>query len=216
MTLWDVLRSLSRWWLAVLLGMVATAVAGLFVIREPGVYFTRTQVVFLAPATWYRNVLAATPESVVVTASVVAKRVVGPDIAIKYGSLDATIIGTTPKREGVWIRAEDQGGQWAPDFDKPIIVVDIVAPSVERVRELQHEAIQSIQYELDRIQRELQPSGRDLITMEVAPSTTGISNVRGNRVRALGMTGLLGALMTLAIVAVLESRHRMRHRRGLL
>ena len=206
MTLWEALRALVRRWPVVLVGMALTAMVGLVAIREPGVYFTRMQVVFLAPSTWYRNVLQTTPEAVMVTAGAVAKRVVGPGDVIKYGSLDATIIGTTGVREGVWIRAEDQGGQWAPDFRTPIIVVDVVAASPARVREMQDESIQRIQGELDRLQGELNRSHLDLITIEVAPTDTIVYFVRGDRLRALAMTGLLGASVTLATVGILEAR----------
>lgn len=208
MTLWDTLRALVRRWPVVLIGALITAGVGLLAIREPGVYFTRMQIVFLAPSTWYRNVLQTTPESVIVTASAVAKRVVGAGDVIKYGSLDATIIGTTSIREGAWIRAEDQGGQWAPDFRAPIIVVDVVAPTEARVREIQYETIQRIQLNLDSLQSELQPAAKDLITMQAAPDATIIHHVRGDRVRALGMTTVLGGCTTLTAVWILERRRR--------
>lgn len=206
MTLWDTLRALARRWPVVLVGALITAALGLLAIREPGVYFTRMQIVFLAPSTWYRNVLQTTPEAVMVTASAVAKRVVGADDVIKYGSLDATIVGTTSMREGVWVRAEDQGGQWAPDFRTPIIVADVVAPSAARVREIQYETIQRIQLELDQLQTELQPKAKDLIAMQVAPDATIIYHVRGDRIRALGMTAVLGGFTTLTVVWILERR----------
>lgn len=212
MTLWDTLRALARRWPIVLVGMLVTAGVGLLAIRDPGVYFTRMQVVFLAPSTWYRNVLQTTPEAVIVTASAVSKRVVGAADVIKYGSLDATIIGTTSIREGVWIRAEDQGGQWAPDLRTPIIVVDVVGPSADRVREMQYDAIRRIQDELDSLQGELQPARRDLITMQVAPEATALHHVGGDRRRALAMIGALGASVTLSMVVALESRKRRRER----
>lgn len=213
MTLWDVVRALLRRWPVVLVGMVITASAALLAIRDPGVQFTRMQVIFLAPKTWYRNVLQTTPETVMVTASAVAKRVVGAEAVIKYGSLDATLVGTTNSREGVWIRVEDQGGQWAPDIRMPIILVDAVAPTPARVRELQDESVRRIQLELDKLQHELQPGETDRITIEVVPATTSIYRVRGDRTRALGMTGLLGATATFAAVAAIESRHRRRRAR---
>lgn len=210
MTLWDILRASVRRWPVVLAGVVVTAIAGLLAIREPSVYYTRMQVVFLAPSSWYQNVLQATPEAVIVTASAVVKRAIGPGSVIKFNSLDATIIGTTSASEGVWIRAEDRGGQWAPNFDTPIVVVDVVAPTAERVRELQYESIRRLQDELDKLQGELQRSNRDLITMEVAPNATVITNVRGNRARSLGATGLLGGSATLAAIVLLDWRGRRR------
>lgn len=208
MALWDLLTALRRWWPVALAGAVLTAGLGIIATREPGLYFTRMEVVFLAPPAWYSNVLQGTTEEVIMTASAVAKRTVGAGSVIKYGSLEATIIGTTSSREGVWIRAEDQGGQWAPDLRAPIILVDVVAPNPERVRELQHESALKIRSALSDLQSQLKAGKRNLITIQVAPDATVIYRVRGDRLRALGMTSLLGGAVTLAVIRMLETRRR--------
>lgn len=215
MTLLDRLRQLVKRWPVLLVGLLVSAGVALLAIRDPGAYFTRMQVVFLAPSTWYRNVLETTPETVIVAASAVSKRVVGASAVIKYGSLDATIVGTSSVRDGVWIRPEDQGGQWAPDIRAPVILVDVVAATPERVRELQYDTISRIQSELDKLQDELRPGVRDGITIQVAPDATTIYRIRGDRPRALAMTITLGGFATLTMVWVVEAwstRRRSRSR----
>lgn len=213
MTLWEMIKAFVRWWLVVLIGCGLTGAVGLFAIRDRGVYFARSEVIFLVPATWSTNVLETTPESMVIVAGAVAKRAAGPQDAPRYGSLAATIVGTTTQQEATWIRIEDQGGQWAPDIRSPIILVDVVAPSLERARELHREAIERIRSALAGLQDEFRFAREDSITMEVAPKSAMFYRVQGNRVRALGMTGILGMSLTVTAVLLLERR---RIRRGQL
>lgn len=211
MTLWETLRAFIRWWFIVLLGGALTGAAGFVAIRDRGVYFARSEVVLLVPATWSSNVLETTPESMVIVAGAIAKRAAGPDAGTRYGSLAATIVGTSTSREATWIRIEDQGGQWAQDIRAPIIIVDVVAPSIERARELHREAIERIRSALAGLQDEFEFAREDSITMEVAPKATTFYRVQGNRTRALGMTGILGAAITVTLVLLLERRRLRRY-----
>lgn len=210
MTLWETIRAFVRWWLVVLVGCGLTGAAGLFAIRDRGVYFARSEVIFLVPATWSANVLETTPESMVIFAGAVAKRAAGAHDTPRYGSLAATIVGTTTQPEGTWIRVEDQGGQWAADIRSPIILVDVMAPTLERARELHREAIDRIRSAVASLQAEFRFAREDTITMEVAPKSAMFYRVQGNRVRALGMTAILGISLTVTAVLLFE-RRRIRH-----
>lgn len=193
-----------------LLGLVLTLGAGLLSVREQGVYFTRMEVVFLAPASWYPNVLQTTPESVIVAAGAVVKRVVGPSSVIRYGSAEANLVGITRDREGTWVRLADSGGQWVPGYGEPIIVVDILAGSEERARVLQGEALASIKTALVTLEDEWKFDRAQAIAVTVSPESSVVYRVRGDRIRALGMTTLLGGAATIGAVVVLESRARRR------
>lgn len=164
------------------------------------------EVLFLAPTTWYENVLQGGTEGAVMTAGAVARRVAGTDMELKYGSMEATLVGISHVSEGYWIRAEDRGGQWTYYFRQPIILVDVVAPTPERVREIQLETIDLIQDELNALQDELRVVRSERVVLEVAPELSIIYHVRGNKTRALGMTLFLGSVVTTSAAWLLDGR----------
>lgn len=215
-TLWDFVRACLRRWGVVVLGVAVTGAVGLSAVRGEGVYFARMEIVVLTPTSWYKNVLQGRTDSSIMTAGAVARRVVGAGEEIKYGSLDATLVGISHKKDAYWIRAEDQGGQWAADFRQPIIVVDVVAPSQGRVREIQYQTIDMAQAALDELQDELQVDRTEQMTLQVAPELSVIHYVHGNRTRALGMILVVGGLATGAAVWLVDvewSRARARYPR---
>lgn len=210
MTLWDLAIALFRRWPVLLIGALITCSFGLLSIRDDGVYWTRTEVILLAPKAWYTNKLEVTPWEVTKATGVVVKRVVGADKTIKYASPEATMIGTSNVREGTWIRQEDDGGQWSTDFSSSVIIVEAVGPTVERTRELQEAAVNKISDTLAQLQKEWNADPHLLITSTVAPLSAVIYHVKGSKVRALGMTGVLGIGSTVGVVVMLEYRTRRR------
>ena len=206
MTTWDFARAVFRWWYITLLGICLTAGAGWLAIQDRSMHFTRMEVVFLVPESWTPNVLGTSPEGLMVAASSVAKMVTGPGKPLKFGAPEVTLMGTGDGREGVWLRVEDLGSQWATDIRSPVIVVDVVAKTPEKVRSLQYEAISQIETELDALQASLNLGSESRIGIRVAPDATTIFRVSGNRIRALAMTGALGGSVTLACIWLLERR----------
>ena len=94
MTLWDLVTATVRRWPILLAGAVLTAVIAYAAVSDDGVYYTRTELVLLAPSsTDYPNTLKTKSGSLVVTAGLLAKRMMGPGEPAKYASPDVTLIG---------------------------------------------------------------------------------------------------------------------------
>lgn len=210
MTLWDLIRAAVRRWPVLLAGALASLGLVYATTLDDGVYWSRTQVVFLAPASKaYPNALRTTSEDLIITAGAVAKAVSGPAAVTKYASPDATLVGEGI-RDGWSIRLPDTGGQWAPNFAQQVLYVEVVGATAEQVGARQEEIIDQIAHELDRLQRDAGVAPVNDITVTVAPESTVVHQVGGSSLRAAGMAGLLGASATFAVIAVLETRARRR------
>lgn len=210
MTLWDLTLALFRRWPVLLVGALVTCSFGLLAIRDNGVYWTRTQVILLSPKSWYPNRLQASPWEVTTATGAVVRRVVGDGKTIKYASPEVTMIGTSNVRDGVWIRQEDDGGQWSIGLTSPVIIVEAVAPTAERANELRQAAINQIAHTLQQMQKEWGADPNLLIASTEAPASAVTYYVSGSRVRALAMTAVLGIGLTVGAILILESRARRR------
>jgi len=208
MTIWDVTRVLLRYWAVVLVGGLLTAGAGLMAISDDGIYFTRTELAFLAPtSSLYPNALRTQSEDIIDTAGVVAKRVMGPGKVTKFAAPDVTLVGLGV-RDGWSIRLPDTGGQWASNYATQILVLDVVAPTREGVEARQSELVGQVESELASLQEDAGVAPVNRITVLPAPESTVIFQVSGNRPKALAMTACLGVGLTITIVLAAERRRR--------
>lgn len=210
MAFWELLRALVRRWPIVLVGIIVTAAAGWCVVSDKGVYFTRTELVFLAPTSAANpNALRTQSDDVIVVAGLVAKRMSGAGEVAKFASPDVTLIGLGV-RDGWMVRLPDTGGQWGTNFATQRLILDIVGPSEDVVEQRQSELTEAVMDELAALQRERGVEVINDITAIVAPETTVIYHVGGSRQRALGMTALLGGGVTVAAVLAVEITKRRR------
>ncbi len=212
MTLWDFFAACLRRWPIVLVGVVCTGLAAFALLSDKGVYYTRTQIVFLAPSSsYYPNTLATQSEDIIDTAGVVAKRITGPGPVTKFASPDVTLIGRGI-RDGWSLTLPDTGGQWGTNFQSQILYLEIVAPDRATVLERQTTLLKRVQDELDALQRERGVEPINDITVQAAPRSTVIYHVGGSKPRALGMTAALGVGITAAAVVLAERLGRRRPR----
>jgi hypothetical protein len=185
-------------------------------MSDKGVYYTRTQIVFLAPSsTLYPNTLATQSEDIIDTAGAVAKRVTGPIPVTKYASADVTLVGIGI-RDGWSLVVPDTGGQWGTNFESQILNLEIVAPDRATVLERQTTLLARIQDQLSGLQRERHVDPINDITMTTAPRSTVVYHVGGSKPRMLGMIAVLGLGVTSAAVVVAERIGRHRRKGSLL
>jgi hypothetical protein len=208
MTLWDLTLAMFRRWPIVVAGALITCAFGLLAIRDSGIYWTRTEVILLSPKSWYPNRLQVSPWEVTTATGVVVKRVVGDGTTVKYASPDVTMIGTSTVREGVWIRQEDDGGQWSMGLTSPVIIVEAVGPTAQRAEQLRQVAVTRIARTLQQLQKQWGADSNLLIASTEAPTTAETYFVDGSKIRALAMTAALGIGSTVGVVLILESRSR--------
>lgn len=211
-TVWDLLGALARRWYLVLVGALCTSLAAAYAVTHEGVYFSRVEVVFLAPSSeLYPNSLMTTTSDVVITAGVVANLINGTRPDPKMATPSATIVGRGVV-DGQSVRLIDTGGQWAPEFSRQVLDVQVVGASVEDVRSRILGLVDEIVAVLTRLQEEAGVVESDIITTEAIAATPPVSYMPGARKRAVGMILLLGAVVTLAAVSLVE-KHAPRGKR---
>jgi hypothetical protein len=208
MALWELVRAALRSWPLVLAGAAVTLLVAYCTTLDDGVYWSRAQVVFLAPqSAAYPNTLRTTSEDIIMTAGVVAKSVAGPDKVTKYASPDATLVGEGV-RDGWSVRQPDTGGQWAIHFAQQVLYVEVVAPTAEEADERQSVLIARITEELHELQAAAGVLPVNEITVTVAPESTVVNHIQGSSARSVAMTGVLGIGATCTVLALVEARRR--------
>ncbi|WP_275004694.1 hypothetical protein [Promicromonospora iranensis] len=208
MALWELIRAALRSWPLVVAGAVVTLVAAYGTTLDDGVFWSRTQVVFLAPqSAAYPNTLRTTSEDIIITAGVVAKAVTGADKVTKYASPDATLVGEG-QRDGWSVRLPDTGGQWATHFAQQVLYVEVVGATAEEVEAQQTVLLDRIADELHELQRGAGVAPVNEITVTVAPESTVVHHVQGSSLRSVAMTGVLGVAATCAVLGLVEARRR--------
>ncbi|HWI31337.1 MAG TPA: hypothetical protein VNT50_07585 [Microbacterium sp.] len=210
MTLRDFFSALIRRWPIVLIGALCTTVLCVVATRDDGTYWSRSEVVFMAPSsTLFPNSLKTRSEDLIITAGIVGKLVVGPDRPLKFASPQVDLIGI-PGGGSYWLRLPDSGGQWAPNFGDQLLLLDVVGDTVEEAEATRAEVVDRVRTELYDLQREYNVDPVNDITITIAPESVVVHHLTGSTIRTLGMTGLLGVAATVALVLGVELRSRRR------
>lgn len=209
-----VLRALLAWWPVVIGGMAATLVAGLLATtRSEGVYWAEISVVFLPPTgPTPGNVLEGYSASLIHFAGAVEREVNSGSRAPRLSSPNATLYGAGV-RDGSSVTLVDEGGQWESEFNRAALIVEVVAPTADEVRNRSAALVTQIDRTAMTLQRDAGVDADRLITVTVAPEEPSVRYIEGSAKRALVAIVLLGAGGTVAGVLVAEER-RPRARRA--
>jgi hypothetical protein len=210
MTIWDLGVAMWRRWFVVVIGLGCTAAAVLLGGQHDGVYWSSTQVIFLAPAsTLYPNSLKTVSDDIIVTAGIVAKRVNGTTSMPKMASPEVTLFGRGISN-GYSVLLPDTGGQWAPNFAQQMLEVQVVGPDAEDVSQRRQVLVGRISQELSALQDDAGVAEVNRITVTLVPGGADVHYVAGRHVPAAIMTALLGVSMVVGLVGVLEVASRRR------
>jgi hypothetical protein len=198
-----------RWWIA-LLGTVLTAGAAVAVQHAPGVYYEQVDVVFLwpQPPENQENTFQYGSKTLIQTAGVVARAVGGPEGATT-ASDTATLAGQGVEH-GWSVRLPNSGGQWAFNFDQPVLSVEAVGTTPAEVTATAATAMARINAELTALQRAEGVPTSLMIRTRMSPPTPLLQYGQGSRGRAVLGTLLLGVGLTLAAVRLVDRRLRRR------
>lgn len=209
MALWELLRALRRHPLIVAIGLVATFVALLGVRAHPGVYEARMGMILTPTGDQIKsNPYYGRDYSLIASAGVLAN-VVNQAIGTARTSSTVTLSGKGV-RDGYAVDLPNKGGQFVFDFDRPILDVQAVGPTPERVRQNLDAAVEIIRTALTRLQDESAVPARLRITLHPEPANPVIGYSRGRPSRALPATMLLGLGLTLSLVLLIDDRHGRR------
>jgi hypothetical protein len=177
-------------------GVLLTLIA-LAVVREPrGLYWTDTTVYFLAPSAPGVNTYAYTTDSVIATAGLVG-RLVQPDGASPGIGTQTTLLAQGV-HHGSQVRLPNSGGQWAQNFDQPLLDVQVVGTTPAEVATNTTQVLDRIQKTLNKVQHGVGLKWRIALTRE--PSDVQVRYSEGNPHRAMAGTLLVGSLITTMLV----------------
>ena len=206
MTLRELIVSALRRWPVLLLGAVLTLAALYLVVQQPGIYWTRFDVVVLAPVgREYRNNLEEPDYQLAPMAGLVARDWNGTDDPLLTSSTDVSLHGMG-ERDGVQVKIPNQGTQWRPLYFAPNIEVQVVASTPEEVAA----RADRVRGELDALLQARQdtllvdPTSR--MTSIASPAEPTITHVTGSRSRAGLATGLAGLALTIVAASWLDRR----------
>ncbi|BCW40648.1 hypothetical protein StoSoilB3_21830 [Arthrobacter sp. StoSoilB3] len=212
MTAAILLRILGRRWYIVAIG-IAIGLASLGAVRsaEP-VYWTKAEVTFVAPdrepAYWIPGDDYA---SLVDFAAMVERRVNYDSASVDLTLSSGTLYGAGV-RHGYSVTLLNSGGQWAKSFRWPVLSVQVVDSSAQKVKDVLQNVVDGINDASRALQQEAGVQ-QALITTLTSPSSPEIvfgGGTQLNRVKgAVFWVGLAATLSTLAAVIV-DSRPRRR------
>lgn len=209
MTIWDTIRALRKWWYVGLAGLLLT---GIMVVATTGSvergYWTDAKLVLLAPQDPIRpNALESASESLIAMAGVV-ERDVNQDVPASQtssGSVNVLDIGID---NGWLVRLPNSGGQWASNFDQPLLDVQASGPTPSEVKRNLGVAVSRIQEALDRIQAEAGVGSANLVKFSLSPGEASIVPAAGYKSRAGFGVMVLGLALTVGTVMALNARSR--------
>lgn len=206
MTAWDLARLIVRRWYVVLVGAVITGGVAGWALIHPGVYWSQVDVVFLAPqSARYPNTLTTMSGSIVSTAGIVERVVNHARSAPETSSSTATLVGQGVT-DGSSITLPDAGGQWAHNFNRQVLDVEVVGPDAADVRRRQTELIDEISAALHALQVDAGVSPENFITVEPSPVVPSISYFHGDAKRAWLMIAALGTALTTVAARAIDRR----------
>lgn len=208
MTGWDLLVTIRRRWWVALGGVLATALLGLHVLHAPGVYHQQVDVVFMWPqASKSANTFQYGTQSLINTAGIVGTVVGDTQAGTQPVSDTATLVGEGITH-GYSVRLPNSGGQWAYNFDRPMLNVETVGSTPAEVQQMTTAVVARINDELLALQRNEQVRPDLMVRTRLSPPTLNIIYSNGSRTRALAASLLLGVGLTVAVVLAVDRRLR--------
>jgi hypothetical protein len=211
LTVWDVIVIAVQRWGITLLGGLLTGLLVFSVMHAKPVYLSQVQVVLLAPELAQQNALGQTSQSLIDLAGIVARKVQGADAKAQVVSEGVTIVGEGVRR-GYSVTQPNNGGQWAYNFEDPVLDVQAVDSTVAGAKQQMNTALTDITEALTAVQDQQGVKADDRVRWKLSPSTPQITEQKGSNVRAVSVSAVIGLLVTGSILAMLGPRRKSRRR----
>lgn len=181
-----------------LVSLVLTTAAMVYVFVAPSVFWAQVDVVLLNPQSeGAPNTFQVTQTDAIIMAAIVQREVAGYPTA-RVASDDVTIVGQG-LRDGTWYRVPNTGGQWANNFERPIVNIQVVSGTRDGAAQRLSEAVDRISESLRSRQEAagVRPAARYGIL--TSPSEVETRDGRGNRPAAAATTLVIGFLVSAAL-----------------
>lgn len=210
----EVVRLLRERLAVVLVGVLVTGAAVGIAVQREGVYQSTVTVLLLGPVHNVRagtgadaggNAYGALSNSLTMMAGVLARSLPGQTSMAGVTS-PAVSLADTGVQRGWTVRQPNYGGQWATDFRGPQLdVIAVGRTPVESAAEMDA-ALAQLRRRLDELQDDQGVPALGAIRMVLSPDRPQLRHVAGSRARALGLTTLLGGLVTACLVVGVDRR----------
>jgi hypothetical protein len=210
MALLALLGLIRRQFIAMIAGLALTGLALFYVHGIHPIYYAQVNYQLLAPSgEWWINVYQDVTPSLISTAGVLSRTVTDHRRAQPV-SQSVTLLGQGINH-GYSVRLPNFGGQWALNFTRPVLNVEVSAGSEEEARQDLNALLKRMDDNLLQMQSHYGAPRRVLITSQLSPRDPQIYRTTGSSSRALGMTMIIGVGLTI-VGSVLLDRRRARRR----
>lgn len=204
MTVQRLIGALLRHWPVALVGAILTSVASCAVLLTEGAYWSQTDVVFLAPLSARNpNVLQSTSDSLISTAGIVERIVNRGADSPAASSASVTLIGEGVLN-GYAVRLPDDGGQWAHNFNRQVLDVQVSGPTEDAVRGRLAGIVEEIDTTLAAIESERNVATENRISIQVVSPEPSVRYFPGGGKRSIAMVLALGLSSTLAAIVLVD------------
>ncbi|MGX1793225.1 hypothetical protein ACWIDW_09845 [Microbacterium sp. NPDC055312] len=192
-----------RRWIIVVLIAVGTVAAGWQLLSSSGLYTSRTMIAFTLPTGTALDEGGSVEPGIITFAATVASEVDQNTTRVRYSNADARPYGIGV-RQGVFVGVPDVGGQWSVSYRTAEVVIDVVGPTDDWVRQQQTLAIDRVFAAADAQQQAIGIDADARVQYEVEPLSMDIEHVapsRGAQLLALGALSAAGAILIGLVVA---------------
>jgi hypothetical protein len=207
-----VVSMLRRVWIVLLIGCFFTALAVVVIGKHPGVYWSRVDLIFLRPTGDSANPLAATPLGTIRMASIIQREMSGGPSETDAVS-DAVNLVSQGVTDGWSVRLPNDGNQYANNFNKAYLDVQVAGPTEAVVRQRMNDLLGRISGVLAT--RQAGVAADSQVRLSQSPTQVQVLFDRGAPKRALAATLLLGLGITIGLCVLYDThvrRGRRRHR----
>lgn len=207
-----VLSVLRRVWVVLLIGCFFTAVAVVAVGKHPGVYWSRVDLIFLRPTGDTANPLATTPLGTIRMASIIQREMSGGPSETDTVS-DAVNLVSQGVTDGWSVRLPNDGNQYANNFNKAYLDVQVAGPTEAVVRQRMNDLLGQISGVLAT--RQAGVAAESQVRLSQSPAQIPVLFDRGAPKRALAAALLLGLGITVGLCVLYDTHVRRGQRRRL-
>jgi hypothetical protein len=207
------LRACLSYWPLTILGLLGTGALVFWSSYPTPVYFSQTDVIFLAPVSRQNpNSMATSSDSIISMAGIIQREIDQARVDARTSSAKVTLVDQGIY-DGTRVKVPDEGGQWKHWYKRPVLDVQVTGSDPSEVSRRAVAAQQQILDLLDKRQVRAGVAQRNFIRAEMVPATPSVYIRSGRRIQAMGASGLLGASLTLAMCATASKLHYIaRHR----
>ncbi|MDQ1293153.1 MAG: hypothetical protein QG608_1034 [Actinomycetota bacterium] len=202
MTVWELMAVLRRRWYVTVSGLMVVLVMAGVVHSLPGTYSSQVDVIFLQPddGNTYRVV---TP-GLIGLAGIVGQMANGGQDQVQTVS-DDVLLAEEGVEHGYSVRLPNSGGQWANNFERPLLDVQVTGDSPQEVHARLDTVLGKIDADLVDLQDRAKVDPRYRVTTRLSPLNPPVLHNAGSRVRALAGSLLLGIVLALTLAVAVDT-----------